>query len=320
MLAGAVARSGDVAAVQQIVARATAAPTPAGASDGAAAGLDRAAVVVAAAAADAAAAGEGAARPRRQAGRASRGAGRADKLSATGGDTGALAKRVVAKLEWPASRHRSIEAPPLTAEEQKRFDAGGDLYKNLCVGCHQPDGRGKEKMAPTLVESRYTTGADATAAMRILLAGKEGPVGLMPPLGGALNDEQIAAVLTYMRREWGNTGTPVAADDVTEVRGLTKTRTRPWTDAELTAAGRGPRRSEGSDTCYVLRVLRCNVLNVLLRAACHVPRAHRATCDGLARRRDVSAAGRALSPSEVKHGTWHRRTRARRTSARARWT
>ena len=67
----------------------------------------------------------------------------------------------------------------------------------------------------------------------------------MPPLGGALNDEQIASVLTYIRREWGNTGTPVAAEDVREVRGLTKTRTRPWTDAELAPAGRGGRGRGG---------------------------------------------------------------------------
>ena len=128
---------------------------------------------------------------------------------------------------------------PLTAEEQKQFTAGAELYKNICSGCHQPDGRGKEKIAPPLVESRYTTGPDGGAAARILLAGKEGTIGLMPPLGGALNDEQIASVLTYVRREWGNTGAPVSVEDVREVRGLTKTRTRPWTDAELTAAGRG---------------------------------------------------------------------------------
>ena len=91
---------------------------------------------------------------------------------------------------------------------------------------------------PSLVESRYTTGPDASAAIRILLAGKEGPVGLMPPLGGALKDDQIAAVLTYVRREWGNTGSPVAEDDVTEIRGLTKTRNKPWTDPELAGTGR----------------------------------------------------------------------------------
>ena len=62
----------------------------------------------------------------------------------------------------------------------------------------------------------------------------------MPPLGGALNDEQIAAVLTYIRREWGHTAPAVAVDDVTEIRGMTKMRKRPWTDAELQSVrGRG---------------------------------------------------------------------------------
>jgi mono/diheme cytochrome c family protein len=74
--------------------------------------------------------------------------------------------------------------------------------------------------------------------MRILLAGKEGSIGLMPPLGGSLTDDQIAAVLTYIRRDWGHAGSPVAPEDVKEVRGLTKMRTKPWTDAEL-QAGRG---------------------------------------------------------------------------------
>ena len=160
-------------------------------------------------------------------------------LAAESGDTGALARRVVAKLEWPNKPVPVVAVAPLTAEEQKQFAAGAELYKNVCSGCHQPDGRGKEKMAPPLVESRYTAGPDGGAAARILLAGKEGPIGLMPPLGGALSDEQIASVLTYVRREWGNTGAPVSVEDVQEVRGLTKTRTRPWTDAELTPAGRG---------------------------------------------------------------------------------
>ena len=90
-----------------------------------------------------------------------------------------------------------------------------------------------------MTNNRSAVQDKAVATVRILLAGKEGPIGLMPPLGGALNDEQIASVLTYVRREWGNTGSPVAVDDVTEIRGLTKTRTKPWTDAELTPAGRG---------------------------------------------------------------------------------
>jgi mono/diheme cytochrome c family protein len=241
MLTGAVARSGDVTAVQQIVASATEGGTSAERRTALLQGLELGL-------------------PGGGGGRGGRGGGRGappakpvvlkgepvelTKLAGATGDTGALAKRILARLEWPGKPAPVNDVPPLTAAEQQRFNAGAEIYKNVCVGCHQPDGRGKEKIAPTLVESRFTTGADATASMRILLAGKEGPVGLMPPLGGALNDEQIASVLTYIRREWGNTGTPVTEDEVTEIRGLTKTRTRPWTDAELTQ-GRGGRAGRG---------------------------------------------------------------------------
>jgi hypothetical protein len=76
-------------------------------------------------------------------------------------------------------------------------------------------------------------------AQRIVLGGKEGDIGLMPPLAGTLNDQQIAAVLTYIRREWGHTASPVSPADVTETRGLTSTRTTPWTNQELLAGRRG---------------------------------------------------------------------------------
>jgi mono/diheme cytochrome c family protein len=153
-----------------------------------------------------------------------------------------MAQRVAAKLEWPGKPAPVAPAAvPLTAEQQRRYDAGSEIYKSICVGCHQPDGRGKEKMAPSLVDSRYVMAPDAGAAARVLLAGKEGSIGLMPSLGGALDDEQIASVLTYIRREWGHTGSAVAPEDVQEIRGLTRTRTRPWTDAELPVGGRGGR-------------------------------------------------------------------------------
>ena len=64
----------------------------------------------------------------------------------------------------------------------------------------------------------------------------------MPPIGNVLNDAQIAAVLTYIRREWGNAATPVDPALIKTIRALTGGRTKPWTDAELSAipAGSGP--------------------------------------------------------------------------------
>jgi mono/diheme cytochrome c family protein/glucose/arabinose dehydrogenase len=152
-----------------------------------------------------------------------------------------LAKSVSAKLDWPGRPAPVVTAPPLTPVQQTRYDAGAEIYKNLCVGCHQEDGRGKEKLGANLVDSPFVTGADAAASIRILVGGKEGPIGLMPPLGPALTDEQIAAALTYVRRAWGHTAAPVDPLNVMEVRGLSKGRTKPWTDQELQAAGRGGR-------------------------------------------------------------------------------
>ena len=55
----------------------------------------------------------------------------------------------------------------------------------------------------------------------------------MPPIGNAITDDQLAAVLTYVRREWGNTGTPVEPATIGSVRVETAGRARPWSDEEL---------------------------------------------------------------------------------------
>lgn len=55
----------------------------------------------------------------------------------------------------------------------------------------------------------------------------------MPAAAGALDDGQIAAVLTYVRREWGEAAPPVEPAVVTAVRAATKDRTQPWTEKEL---------------------------------------------------------------------------------------
>lgn len=243
MLAAAVAKSADVPAVQRVVARATDPATPPWQRDALLQGLDTG--LPAAGGGRGGRGGRGAVAPVRLVALPAEPSALTALASAEGA-TAVLAKRIASKLDWPGKPAPVVAAGvPLTAEEQRRYEAGAELYRSICVGCHQPDGRGKDKIAPSLVDSKYVVAPDAGAAMRVLLAGKEGTIGLMPSLGGALSDEQIAAVLTYVRREWGHTGSAVAAVDVQEIRGLTKTRTRPWTDAELAAGGRGGRAGAG---------------------------------------------------------------------------
>jgi mono/diheme cytochrome c family protein/glucose/arabinose dehydrogenase len=243
MLAAAMARSGDAAAVERLIARATEAsnvdatrlallrgidmglaPSGGGGGSGAGSGGRGSAL--------SRIEGRGNAAPARTVAVPAEPA-ELIRLAAAESDAGKLAKSIAGKIDWPGKPVPVADAAPLTEHQQRRYSVGADLYKNICLGCHQADGRGREKLAPDLVQSRYVTSVDAGAATRILLGGKEGETGLMPPLGSALDDEQVASLLTYIRREWGHTASAVAPEDVREIRGLSKTRTRPWTDAEL---------------------------------------------------------------------------------------
>lgn len=161
------------------------------------------------------------------------------KLIAEGGEMADIATRISARVSWPGKPAPVVTVAKLTPAEERMFADGAKLYSRDCAGCHQTDGQGKQNMAPALVRSRYVTGSPAVAT-RILLAGKEGTA-MMPPFRATYTDEQIASVLTFLRREWGHTASPVSAAEVQEVRGLTASHKKPWTEAELAPLLAGPR-------------------------------------------------------------------------------
>jgi mono/diheme cytochrome c family protein len=117
-------------------------------------------------------------------------------------------------------------------DEQQRFAAGKEIYGTLCSVCHQPDGRGRDKVAPPLVGSPFALGPPEVV-VRIMLHGKRGPTNVMPALGPLIADEQIAAVLTYVRREWGQAAPAIDAAEVNAIRTATSGRARPWSAEEL---------------------------------------------------------------------------------------
>jgi mono/diheme cytochrome c family protein/glucose/arabinose dehydrogenase len=161
-------------------------------------------------------------------------------LSARGGEAGARAAKLLARMTWPGKEGAAPAIPALTAQQQQRFEAGREVYRNICQGCHGPDGQGIGAIGAPLVGSTLVFAAPGIPA-RVVLNGKEGEVGLMPPIGGTLSDDQIAGVLTYIRREWGGTGSPVDPETIATVRKATADRTRPWTRDELTALPDGAR-------------------------------------------------------------------------------
>lgn len=150
-------------------------------------------------------------------------------------------EKIAGMLTWPGKPlPPGYEPPrPLTADEQARFDMGKILYAGVCAGCHQPNGAGLNGIAPPLIDSEWVTGSPDRLS-RIVLHGVRGYITVkgrryqldMPPLG-ALGDEPIAAVLTYLRREWGHGADPISPDFVKKVREKEAARTDSWTEKEL---------------------------------------------------------------------------------------
>ncbi len=93
---------------------------------------------------------------------------------------------------------------------------GEHLYRAICQGCHMPDGKGAHGagMYPALAENqRLIAGAYPTY---VLLNGKNG----MPTMKGYLDDAQIAAVVNYVRTNFGNHYTDtVTVEDVKKLSG-----------------------------------------------------------------------------------------------------
>ena len=163
------------------------------------------------------------------------------KSKATKAPTKTLLATVDKALAWPGKP--GVPPPPvvvpLNAEQQARFEKGKMLYAGVCAACHQPNGAGLEGLAPPLADSEWVTGP-AERPIRIILHGVGGPISVagrtwnleMPPLP-IFSDEDIASILTYLRREWDHTASPVSPAAVAKVREADKGRIKSWTAEEL---------------------------------------------------------------------------------------
>lgn len=120
---------------------------------------------------------------------------------------------------------------------------GKNVYAQVCAACHQPTGLGLPPAFPPLAGSEWVAGSEERL-IRILLHGLQGPIkvkgvdfiGAMPAVGPGsgynLSPEKVAAVLTFVRKEWAGIDAPVTAAKVNEIRGKVGAR-EPWTVVEL---------------------------------------------------------------------------------------
>ena len=122
---------------------------------------------------------------------------------------------------------------------------GRRVFTQNCLVCHQTTGLGIPRQFPPLAGSEWVLGQDwhgDNHLVKIVLNGLQGPIQVKGstfnnamPTWSMLTDEQIAAVLTYIRSEWGNAATPVFANYVRAVREQAATRTEPWSPKDLQA-------------------------------------------------------------------------------------
>jgi len=126
----------------------------------------------------------------------------------------------------------SADSPaPLKADDPVMV-AGQAIYRDQCAACHQIDGKGVPQLFPSLADSSGARSRDATTLIRIVLRGarsvatKQEPTAPgMPSFGHQLNDEQIAAVVSYVRNAWGRPAAAIAPGDVSKARDALSTRT-----------------------------------------------------------------------------------------------
>ncbi|MEM1026490.1 MAG: cytochrome c [Planctomycetota bacterium] len=119
---------------------------------------------------------------------------------------------------------------------------GESLYLGAaqCASCHQPNGQGVPGAMPPLAGSPWVTG-DSDRLIKIALHGVAGEMEVlghtyhaeMPGQGELLDNEQMAATLTYVRQAWGNESSPIYPDQVARLRERFIDRREPWDAAVL---------------------------------------------------------------------------------------
>ncbi|WP_432240967.1 c-type cytochrome [Herbaspirillum robiniae] len=116
---------------------------------------------------------------------------------------------------------------PEAAEAERIMTQGKKLYGELCVDCHASRGQGVAPDYPPLNGNQAVNGPLAVNAIRVVLnggfppstAGNPYPFG-MPPFGPRLSDQEVAAVVSYIRNSWDNRGGFVSPSDVNRYRSV----------------------------------------------------------------------------------------------------
>jgi mono/diheme cytochrome c family protein len=121
--------------------------------------------------------------------------------------------------------------PPPTSQARlvspETIELGRRIYEKQCAVCHGREGKGQPPLYPPLASNQSITMATPVNSIRMVLNGgyppgtkkNPRPHG-MPPFSHILSDDEAAAVVTYIRVAWENSGTPVTPGQANELRKL----------------------------------------------------------------------------------------------------
>ncbi|WP_197454820.1 PVC-type heme-binding CxxCH protein [Stieleria varia] len=142
-------------------------------------------------------------------------------------------------------------SPPkhLKRADRKAYNLGAQVYQreSHCATCHQTSGQGTVNVYPPLADSPWVNGSEERLIKmalhgvwgKMIVHGKTyDPSRGVPPMTAfrsLLKDDELAAVLTFVRNSWGNQASPVSTETVAKVRQQTIDRTTFWTPEELLA-------------------------------------------------------------------------------------
>lgn len=160
-----------------------------------------------------------------------------DGVSAHASVAGPMAEVVFTSTQYLTDQDlnamaRYLASIPVSDEppaEPRRADAetmaaGRKVYEQHCAACHGDRGQGVSGMYPALAGNRAVTLASHNNLVQAIrrggfmptTAGNRQPFG-MPPYGQLLNNDEMAAVATFIRQSWGNAAAPVSTLDVLRV-------------------------------------------------------------------------------------------------------
>jgi len=145
--------------------------------------------------------------------------------------TDADLRAIAVYLKEPPVAAPAAPARTALASDDERMRTGEAIYLDRCMACHTRSGEGVPRMFPRLAGSQVVQQEGSETLLRVVLQGVRSAYSphaptspAMPAFGWRLNDDQTAAVTTYIRNAWGNAAPAVTAADAGRMRDLLRDR------------------------------------------------------------------------------------------------